>query len=308
MVTSPAPPCLVTPAATVSCRRQRQPQRQPRPRVIQATAKASKAKARLVQRPVARCPVHTTGLQPPRPSFHISTRPTVTAGNSLKSRPQTPNKGLRGCHYHRTSIHAHLQCPTCSVSKTASPSHKRPRQHQDTPLQMGRVIPASSLSSTLLPPSSQGRTAPRVTGLTRATLGTAPLGQREPLTCPHTGADTPHHTLVNTPVHSSTQVPAVPPAPSSKRSEKLWAGPCRLPPLEAAGSTVPRSDPTASPSSGSHGRAPPHTFGNSCSSSFKTRSRVPGTSSGPTARRECSNWLTRKQCRDFGGCTKTNQI
>ena len=109
MVTSPAPPCLVTPAATVSCRRQRQPQRPPRPRVIQATAKASKAKARLVQQPVAKCPVHTTGLQPPRPSFHISTRPTVTAGNSLKSRPQTPNKGLRGCHYHRTSIHAHLQ-------------------------------------------------------------------------------------------------------------------------------------------------------------------------------------------------------
>ena len=119
MVTSPAPPCLVTPAATVSCRRQRQPQRPPRPRVIQATAKASKAKARLVQRPVAKCPVHTTGLQPPRPSFHISTRPTVTAGNSLKSRPQTPNKGLRGCHYHRTSIHAHLQVSfTCSTWST----------------------------------------------------------------------------------------------------------------------------------------------------------------------------------------------
>lgn len=118
MVTSPAPPCLVTAAATVSCRRQLQPQRPPRPRVIQATAKASKAKARLVQQPVAKCPVHTTGLQPPRPSFHISTRPTVTAGNSLKSRPQTPNKGLRGCHYHRTSIHAHLQ--VSSIGSTQS--------------------------------------------------------------------------------------------------------------------------------------------------------------------------------------------
>lgn len=54
-------------------------------------------------------------------------------------------------------------------------------------------------------------------------------------------------------------------------------------------------------------RGAPPSFGSSCWTSSRTKTPVPGTSSGLSGRRASSNWSTRRPCPSCGGNIRTNQ-
>ena len=58
---------------------------------------------------------------------------------------------------------------------------------------------------------------------------------------------------------------------------------------------------------GSPARAPPLTFGSSCSSCCRTKTHARGTSNGPTAKKASLSWWTPRPSPDSGGFTRTSQ-